>query len=79
MSLAELVAAIQLKERLNPGRHVTRIRFNEEAFKLFIAQRNNAEHITIAATSDHEVQEYYLGIPYDLNAYEVDYTFELSE
>lgn len=79
MSLAELIAAIQQKEKMNPGRHVTRIHFNEESFKNLIRQNNNDLHVTVAAVSDHETQEYFLGIPYELNSFAPDYTLELSE
>ncbi|KAA6179164.1 hypothetical protein F3K50_03405 [Pseudomonas marginalis] len=79
MNLAELIAAIQQKEKMNPGKHVARIHFNEESFKTLIGQRNNDQHVTIAAISDHETQEYFLGIPYELNSFAPDYTLELSE
>lgn len=79
MNLAELIAAIQQKEALNPGRKVARIHFNEESFKLLISQRNNDQHVTVAAISPYETQEYFLGIPYELNSFSPDYTLELSE
>lgn len=79
MNLIELIAAIQQKEKMSPGRHVARIHFNEESFKDLISQRNNDQHVTVAAISDYETQEYFLGIPYELNNFAPDYTLELSE
>ena len=79
MNLAELIAAIQQIETLNPGKHVTRIHFNDESFKAFISQHNNAEHLMISAVSPTETQTFYLGIPYEINSLEPDFTLELSD